>query len=220
MHLTFSGNSSECVSIDTSNRSEECDLAQSTEGGNTNTSDICHPIFISDDLVVLCVCLCACVLGVCKYMTGLLCVWQRCSECPEPRLAQSLCTFCNKWLCYQCTDMHQHQRATPQCSDLHQHQKPTTQCVDLHQRDQMAPSSLPPPEPGKHLSLPDRFPHPSLPLQSPHSGVSGRLGGDGLRFPGVVIRPVFLFLCFNFFPCLFVNHVSVGMIVMNYACSL
>lgn len=72
MHLTFSGNSSECVSIDTSNRSEECDLAQSTEGGNTNTSDICHPIFISDDLAVLCVCLCVCVLGVCQYMTGLL----------------------------------------------------------------------------------------------------------------------------------------------------
>ncbi|XP_064837611.1 tripartite motif-containing protein 66-like [Oncorhynchus masou masou] len=76
---------------------------------------------------------------------------KRCTECPEPRLAQSLCTFCNKWLCYQCTDMHQHQKATPQCSDLHQHQKPTTQCVDLHQRDQMAPSSLPPPEPGTGL---------------------------------------------------------------------
>ncbi|KAM9461106.1 tripartite motif-containing protein 66 isoform 2-T2 [Clarias gariepinus] len=34
-----------------------------------------------------------------------------CSECPEPRLAQSLCTFCNKWLCFQCTDLHQHERA-------------------------------------------------------------------------------------------------------------
>ncbi|MCJ8737299.1 hypothetical protein PDJAM_G00022160 [Pangasius djambal] len=34
-----------------------------------------------------------------------------CSECPEPRMAQSLCTFCNKWLCFQCTDLHQHERA-------------------------------------------------------------------------------------------------------------
>ncbi|XP_053094283.1 tripartite motif-containing protein 66 isoform X2 [Pangasianodon hypophthalmus] len=33
-----------------------------------------------------------------------------CSECPEPRMAQSLCTFCNKWLCFQCTDLHQHER--------------------------------------------------------------------------------------------------------------
>ncbi|KAF7703447.1 tripartite motif-containing protein 66 [Silurus meridionalis] len=33
-----------------------------------------------------------------------------CSECPEPRVAQSLCTFCNKWLCFQCTDLHQHER--------------------------------------------------------------------------------------------------------------
>uniref|UniRef100_A0A3B4XLP4 Tripartite motif containing 66 n=1 Tax=Seriola lalandi dorsalis TaxID=1841481 RepID=A0A3B4XLP4_SERLL len=33
---------------------------------------------------------------------------QSCSECSEPTLAQSLCTLCNKWLCYQCTDVHQH----------------------------------------------------------------------------------------------------------------
>uniref|UniRef100_A0A672MN33 Tripartite motif containing 66 n=1 Tax=Sinocyclocheilus grahami TaxID=75366 RepID=A0A672MN33_SINGR len=37
---------------------------------------------------------------------------QCCSECSEPRMAQSLCTFCNKWLCFQCTDLHQHERKT------------------------------------------------------------------------------------------------------------
>uniref|UniRef100_A0A3B1KJP8 Tripartite motif containing 66 n=2 Tax=Astyanax mexicanus TaxID=7994 RepID=A0A3B1KJP8_ASTMX len=40
-----------------------------------------------------------------------------CSECPEPRVAQSLCTFCNKWLCFQCTDLHQHDRAPPQAPE-------------------------------------------------------------------------------------------------------
>ncbi|XP_041650339.1 tripartite motif-containing protein 66 isoform X2 [Cheilinus undulatus] len=67
-----------------------------------------------------------------------------CSECPEPTLAQSLCTLCNKWLCYQCTDVHQHQRATAtsQYTELHQQQRPSaTQCPDLHQRGS---SSLPP----------------------------------------------------------------------------
>nr|XP_057945258.1 tripartite motif-containing protein 66 isoform X1 [Doryrhamphus excisus] len=34
-----------------------------------------------------------------------------CSECSETTLARSLCTLCNKWLCYQCTDVHQHPRA-------------------------------------------------------------------------------------------------------------
>ncbi|XP_037102751.1 tripartite motif-containing protein 66 isoform X1 [Syngnathus acus] len=54
-----------------------------------------------------------------------------CSECSEMTLAQSLCTLCNKWLCYQCTDVHQHQRATAssQCTDLHDQQRP-----ELHQR--------------------------------------------------------------------------------------
>ncbi|XP_026175897.1 tripartite motif-containing protein 66 [Mastacembelus armatus] len=67
-----------------------------------------------------------------------------CSECPEPTLAQSLCTLCNKWLCYQCTDVHQHQRssATTVYIDLHQQPRPSaTQCLDLHQRGS---SSLPP----------------------------------------------------------------------------
>ncbi|XP_071344644.1 tripartite motif-containing protein 66 isoform X2 [Trachinotus anak] len=67
-----------------------------------------------------------------------------CSECSEPTLAQSLCTLCNKWLCYQCTDVHQHQRApvTSQYTDMHQQQRPSaTQCPDLHQRGS---SSLPP----------------------------------------------------------------------------
>ncbi|XP_041862641.1 uncharacterized protein trim66 isoform X2 [Melanotaenia boesemani] len=67
-----------------------------------------------------------------------------CSECTEPTLAQSLCTLCNKWLCYQCTDVHQHQRAptASQFADLYQQQRPSaTQCPDLHQRGS---SSLPP----------------------------------------------------------------------------
>ncbi|XP_015231439.1 PREDICTED: tripartite motif-containing protein 66-like [Cyprinodon variegatus] len=67
-----------------------------------------------------------------------------CSECTEPTLAQSLCTLCNKWLCYQCTDVHQHQRASSQYTDLfqQQQQRPSAaQCAELHQRSS---SSLPP----------------------------------------------------------------------------
>ncbi|KAM9764652.1 tripartite motif-containing protein 66 isoform 1-T2 [Menidia menidia] len=67
-----------------------------------------------------------------------------CSECTEPTLAQSLCTLCNKWLCYRCTDVHQHQRAqtASQYADSYQQQRPSaTQCPDLHQRGS---SSLPP----------------------------------------------------------------------------
>ncbi|XP_068197077.1 tripartite motif-containing protein 66 [Antennarius striatus] len=50
---------------------------------------------------------------------------KRCSECSEPAMARSLCTLCNKWLCYPCTDVHQHQRpppapGAPQRPDLHQ----------------------------------------------------------------------------------------------------
>ncbi|XP_013882112.1 tripartite motif-containing protein 66 [Austrofundulus limnaeus] len=61
-----------------------------------------------------------------------------CSECTEPTLAQSLCTLCNKWLCYQCTDVHQHQRppAASQYSDSYQQPRPgATQCPDVHQRN-------------------------------------------------------------------------------------
>ncbi|KAM4743839.1 tripartite motif-containing protein 66 [Anableps anableps] len=66
-----------------------------------------------------------------------------CSECTESTLAQSLCTLCNKWLCYQCTDMHQHQRASSQYADsFQQQQRPSAaQCPDLHQRSS---STLPP----------------------------------------------------------------------------
>nr|XP_020465414.1 tripartite motif-containing protein 66-like isoform X2 [Monopterus albus] len=66
-----------------------------------------------------------------------------CSECSEPTLAQSLCTLCNKWLCYQCTDVHQHQRApaTSQYIDLQQQRPSVTQCSDLHQKGS---GSLPP----------------------------------------------------------------------------
>ncbi|MEQ2291325.1 hypothetical protein AMECASPLE_012331, partial [Ameca splendens] len=70
---------------------------------------------------------------------------QVCSECTEPTLAQSLCTLCNKWLCYQCTDMHQHQRASSQYADSFQQRQQqrasAAQCPDLHQRSS---SSLPP----------------------------------------------------------------------------
>ncbi|XP_035986658.1 tripartite motif-containing protein 66 isoform X2 [Fundulus heteroclitus] len=73
-----------------------------------------------------------------------------CSECTEPTLAQSLCTLCNKWLCYQCTDVHQHQRVSSQYADSfqqqqqqqQQQQRPSAaQCPDLHQRSS---GSLPP----------------------------------------------------------------------------
>ncbi|XP_029001314.2 LOW QUALITY PROTEIN: tripartite motif-containing protein 66 [Betta splendens] len=75
-----------------------------------------------------------------------------CSQCPEPTLAQSLCTLCNKWLCYQCTDVHQHQRpaAASHYIELQHHQRPgASQCADAHQRGS---SSLPPPGqgPGSH----------------------------------------------------------------------
>ncbi|XP_028298115.1 tripartite motif-containing protein 66 isoform X2 [Gouania willdenowi] len=67
-----------------------------------------------------------------------------CSECKEPTLAQSLCTLCNKWLCYHCTDVHQHVRAptTSQYADQHQQQRAgASHCPDLHQTGS---SSLPP----------------------------------------------------------------------------
>uniref|UniRef100_A0A1A8HYK2 Tripartite motif containing 66 n=2 Tax=Nothobranchius kuhntae TaxID=321403 RepID=A0A1A8HYK2_NOTKU len=60
-----------------------------------------------------------------------------CSECTELTLAQSLCTLCNKWLCYQCTDVHQHQRApaSSQYADSYQQPRPSAaQCPELHQR--------------------------------------------------------------------------------------
>lgn len=60
-----------------------------------------------------------------------------CSQCSEPTLAQSLCTQCNKWLCYQCTDVHQHHTAPAPAlyPDFHQATRPTAnQCPELHQR--------------------------------------------------------------------------------------
>ncbi|KAI1889831.1 hypothetical protein AGOR_G00166980 [Albula goreensis] len=48
-----------------------------------------------------------------------------CSHCREPRDAQSLCTFCNKWLCYQCTDMHQDHRTTGSLLLLDPAKRPT-----------------------------------------------------------------------------------------------
>ncbi|XP_061606788.1 tripartite motif-containing protein 66 isoform X3 [Phyllopteryx taeniolatus] len=65
-----------------------------------------------------------------------------CSECSETTLAQSLCTLCNKWLCYQCTDVHRHQRAavSSQYADLHDQQRP-----EPHQRGS---GSLPATGPG------------------------------------------------------------------------
>ncbi|CAL9701644.1 unnamed protein product [Knipowitschia caucasica] len=56
-----------------------------------------------------------------------------CSQCSEAALAQSLCTRCNKWLCHQCTDVHQHHTAP--FSDCQQATRPNaSQCADLHQR--------------------------------------------------------------------------------------
>ncbi|XP_037304573.2 tripartite motif-containing protein 66 isoform X2 [Pungitius pungitius] len=69
---------------------------------------------------------------------------KNCSECSVPTLAQSLCTLCNKWLCYQCTDVHRHQRATTTShyTDMHKQQRPSaTQCPDLLQRGS---DSIPP----------------------------------------------------------------------------
>lgn len=217
MHLTFSGNSSECVSIDTSNRSEECDLAQSTEGGNTNTFDICHPIFISDDLVVLCVCLCACVLGVCQYMTGLLLSVAalrrvpRAQASPEPVYILQQVAVLPVYRHAPAPESHPSVlRPAPTPEALYPMCRPAPEGPDGPQ--------LPASTRTRQASLCLRQVLPSL-TASPHPSVSGRLGGDGLRFPGVVIRPLCVSL-FQLFPCLFVNHVSVGMIVMNYACSL
>ena len=86
---------------------------------------------------------------------------QSCSDCPVPRLAQSLCTLCNKWLCYQCTNMHQHHRplATSQYADLDLHQQPpppNSHCPDgTHQRGP-GPLALPTAESGKHHHSPPR----------------------------------------------------------------
>ncbi|XP_057185504.1 tripartite motif-containing protein 66 isoform X2 [Triplophysa rosa] len=66
-----------------------------------------------------------------RILNACLLVLQCCSECSEPRMAQSLCTFCNKWLCFQCTDLHQHERTSTQPADL-QHQ----------QRDPPSPSEI------------------------------------------------------------------------------
>uniref|UniRef100_A0A8C6SV85 Tripartite motif containing 66 n=1 Tax=Neogobius melanostomus TaxID=47308 RepID=A0A8C6SV85_9GOBI len=66
-----------------------------------------------------------------------------CSQCSEPTLAQSLCTQCNKWLCYQCTDVHQHHTppAPSRYTDFHPATRPNAnQCPELHQR---GASSLP-----------------------------------------------------------------------------
>lgn len=95
---------------------------------------------------------CVCVCSVCRFNTSFfsLCVCQSCSECSELTLAQSLCTLCNKWLCYQCTDVHQHPRAatTSQYTDMHEQQRPgAAQGPDLHQRSS---SSLPATGQGKH----------------------------------------------------------------------
>ncbi|KAG7458358.1 tripartite motif-containing protein 66 [Solea senegalensis] len=66
-----------------------------------------------------------------------------CSECAEPTLAQSLCTLCNKWLCYQCTDVHQHQRpaAAAPYADLHQQRPSAAPRSEQHQR---GAGSMPP----------------------------------------------------------------------------
>ncbi|XP_035382419.1 tripartite motif-containing protein 66 isoform X3 [Electrophorus electricus] len=46
-----------------------------------------------------------------------------CSECSETRVGHSLCTHCNKWLCFPCTDLHLHERTCTQPSEHQQHQQ-------------------------------------------------------------------------------------------------
>lgn len=140
-----------------------------------------------------------------------LCLCQSCSECTEPTLAQSLCTLCNKWLCYQCTDVHQHQRApaTSQYTDMHQQQRPSaTQCPDLHQRGS---SSLPPTGQGKLFM---HFRTLFQPLSRPvWQIISGAAQPSSLSFENL------FGFCFHFC-ALFVNHVSAGVIAMNNAWQL
>ncbi|KAJ8340175.1 hypothetical protein SKAU_G00348080 [Synaphobranchus kaupii] len=48
-----------------------------------------------------------------------------CTHCREPRDGQSLCTLCNEWLCYQCTDMHQDHRTASSLLQLDPDKRPT-----------------------------------------------------------------------------------------------
>lgn len=133
-----------------------------------------------------------------------MCLFQSCSECSEPTLAQSLCTLCNKWLCYQCTDVHQHQRApaTSQYTDLHPQQRPSaTQRPDLHQKGS---SSLPQTGQGKIFTCFKSCQYGML-LMELHSLPLCHLK----VWFGVLIFPPVLCLC--------VCHVSVGTIAMNNA---
>lgn len=135
---------------------------------------------------------------------------QSCSECPEPTLAQSLCTLCNKWLCYQCTDVHQHHRApaTAQYADVHPQQRPSAaQHPDQHQKGS---SALPVTGQGKMFTcLRGR-----LPLCCHLCGMLI------LELPCHTLFLCHLKVCFDFFIslpvlCLLVSHVSVGSITMN-----
>jgi len=121
-----------------------------------------------------------------------VCVFQSCSECSVPTLAQSLCTLCNKWLCYQCTDVHQHQRGptTSQYTDLHQQQRASaTQCPDPLQ---IGSNSLPPIGRGKILQ---RFKM----LLPPFPGQNNRLSLGRCSLPlslSLLPQSLFWLLCF------------------------
>lgn len=92
------------------------------EGDNTNAAGICLLVSSSH-----------CLVSDVKHTQVSLVCFQSCSECSELTLAQSLCTLCNKWLCYQCTDVHQHHR--PATTSQYQTARPSAnQCPDLHQR--------------------------------------------------------------------------------------
>ncbi len=166
----------------------------------------------------LCTCERGCVSSLCVLNTRrgffFVCPFQSCSECAEPTLAQSLCTLCNKWLCYQCTDVHQHQRASnaSQYADMHQQQRPSAaQCPDLHQRGS---SSLPPTGQGKIFTYFKTLLHPfSRPVWQIISGAAQSASLCHLK-------DCFGFFVFPLVLCLFANHVSVGKIAMNNAWSV
>lgn len=139
-----------------------------------------------------------------------LCLFQSCSECSEPTLAQSLCTLCNKWLCYQCTDVHQHQRASAaaQYADLHPQQRPgPTQRPELHQKGS---SSLPVTGQGKTAAWFTSLLPPFVSFQYAVLLHSLPLSFSVTQKSGLASLSSFHF-------CLFASRLSVGPAAMNNA---
>lgn len=138
-----------------------------------------------------------CISNTTTFFFFFVCLFQSCSECSEPTLAQSLCTLCNKWLCYQCTDVHQHQRAptTSQYTELHPQQRPSaTHRPDLHQRGS---SSLPPTGQGKIFTCFKRLLPPfSRPVWQIISGAAQSVSLSVTRKSVLVsFSPLWCFVC-------------------------